>query len=69
MSFLTVPQDNERQKRRHRGGEMQRGVGLTTGLGWSDSEDGRTFAPDPLIEHVGDEFDPSPQGLDGDVDS
>jgi hypothetical protein len=51
MSFLTVPQDNERRKRRHRDGKMLReGVGLTTGLGWSDSED--EDAPSPLIRRL-----------------
>ena len=48
---MTVPQDNERRKRRHRGGEVLReGVGLTTGLGWSDSED--EDAPSPLTRRL-----------------
>ena len=51
MSFLTVPQNNERRKRRHRDGKMLReGVGLTTGLGWSDSED--EDAPSPLTRRL-----------------
>ena len=51
MSFLTVPQDNERRKRRHRDGKMLReGVGLTTGLGWSDSED--EDSPSPLTHRL-----------------
>jgi len=65
MSFLTVPQDNERQKHRHRGGEM---LGEGSGL---ELFEGRalTLAPDPSIEPVDDEFDPYPQSLDGHVDS
>lgn len=51
MSFLTVPQSNEQRKRRHRDGKMLReGVGLTTGLGWSDSED--EDAPSPLTRRL-----------------
>ena len=51
MSFLTVPQNTERRKRRHRDGKMLReGVGLTTGLGWSDSED--EDAPSPLTRRL-----------------
>ena len=51
MSFLTVPQNNEQRKRRHRDGKMLReGVGLTTGLGWSDSED--EDAPSPLTRRL-----------------
>jgi len=42
---------------------MQQGVGLMTGLGWSNSEDEDT--PSPLTR----EFDPYPQGLNGHVDS
>jgi len=51
ISFLTVPQDNERRKRRHRDGKtLREGVGLTTGLGWSDSED--EDAPSPLTRRL-----------------
>ena len=59
MSFLTVPQDNERRKRRHRGW-IDDWTGLER-LG----ERGRSFTPDPSIEHIDDEFDPYLQGLDG----
>ena len=48
---LDGSQDNERRKRRQTGGEMLReGVGLTTGLGWSDSED--EDAPSPLTRRL-----------------
>ena len=51
MSFLAVPRDNERRKRRHRDSKMLReGIGLTTGLGWSDSED--EDAPSPLTRRL-----------------
>src|SRR5258708_11969252 len=51
MSFLAVPRDNERRKRRHRESKMLReGIGLTTGLGWSDSED--EDAPSPLTRRL-----------------
>ena len=46
-------QNNEQRKRRHRDGKLLReGVGLTTGLGWSDSEDEN--APGPLRRKISD---------------
>ena len=43
--------DNRVRKERHRDGEtLREGVGLTTGLGWSDSED--EDAPSPLTRRL-----------------
>lgn len=43
--------DNRMRKERHRAGEtLREGVGLTTGLGWSDSED--EDAPSPLTRRL-----------------
>ncbi|KAG8786187.1 hypothetical protein FRC15_011944 [Serendipita sp. 397] len=48
---LKVPRVNDKRKRRHRDGKLLReGVGLTTGLGWSDSED--EDAPSPLTRRL-----------------
>src|SRR5258708_40371690 len=48
MSFLAVPRDNERRKRRHKDGKMLReGIGL---MGRSDSED--EDAPSPLTRRL-----------------
>ncbi|PVF94315.1 hypothetical protein CPB86DRAFT_776700 [Serendipita vermifera] len=51
---LKVPVDKrntDKRKRRHRDGKLLReGVGLTTGLGWSDSED--EDAPSPLTRRL-----------------
>lgn len=50
-STLKVPKPNDKRKRRHRDGKLLReGVGLTTGLGWSDSED--EDAPSPLTRRL-----------------
>ncbi|KIM21079.1 hypothetical protein M408DRAFT_12765 [Serendipita vermifera MAFF 305830] len=51
---LKVPLDKrntDKRKRRHRDGKLLReGIGLTTGLGWSDSED--EDAPSPLTRRL-----------------
>ncbi|KAL6302538.1 hypothetical protein BKA93DRAFT_387721 [Sparassis latifolia] len=40
LGFLRDPRDTNRRRNRHRDGRLLRaGMGLTTGLGWSDSED------------------------------
>ncbi|KAG8811335.1 hypothetical protein FRC17_002516 [Serendipita sp. 399] len=52
---LKVPRLNDKRKRRHRDGKLLReGVGLTTGLGWSDSLNDREDedAPSPLTRRL-----------------
>ncbi|KAI0795615.1 hypothetical protein C8Q75DRAFT_803487 [Abortiporus biennis] len=49
--ILKDPRDSQRRRVRHRDGKLLRGgIGLTTGLGWSDSED--EDAPSPLTKRI-----------------